>query len=159
MIQRVQSLFLLGVAVCLIAMLFFPIWQKIDVESQRGTTLKAYATESYSGTEETTLKYFPAATLGILAIVGSLIAIFEMFQYRSRLSQIKLGALNSLVMAGVLGLSVYFTFRLEQSLASQDQGHYELGMYLPAIALICNLLANRFIRRDENLVRSVDRIR
>ncbi|MDH3711846.1 MAG: DUF4293 domain-containing protein [Cyclobacteriaceae bacterium] len=32
-------------------------------------------------------------------------------------------------------------------------------MYLPAVALILNLLANRFIRRDESLVRSVDRLR
>ena len=33
------------------------------------------------------------------------------------------------------------------------------GLFLPAAALICNMIANRFIRKDERLVRSVDRIR
>ena len=71
----------------------------------------------------------------------------------------KLGALNSLVLAGFLGLSVYFTFRMEKMIGVAGEGTYEFGMYLPAVALICNLLANRFIRKDEALVRSVDRIR
>jgi hypothetical protein len=34
-----------------------------------------------------------------------------------------------------------------------------MGLYLPIAAMICNILANRFIRRDENLVRSADRMR
>jgi hypothetical protein len=37
--------------------------------------------------------------------------------------------------------------------------NYEIGFFLVIIAMICNILANRFIRRDENLVRSADRMR
>ncbi|MDH3711287.1 MAG: DUF4293 domain-containing protein [Cyclobacteriaceae bacterium] len=159
MIQRVQSLFLLGVAVCLITMLFFPIWEKVDLEAQTSTTLKAYVAEVVTSGEQSEVFYFPAAIVGFLAIVGAVIALFELFQYRSRLNQIKLGALNSLVMAGIMGVCVYLTFRFEQNIAGNGQGEYQMGMYLPAVALILNLLANRFIRRDESLVRSVDRLR
>lgn len=159
MIQRVQSLFLLGVVISLLATLYFPIWQKIDVDQQSGVILKAYATEVHQASQGIEVVHLPAVIVAILIIIGILVAIFEIFQFRNRLNQIKLGALNSLVMAGALGLCVYLTFRLEQTIPAESQGEYELGMYLPAIALIFNLLANRFIRKDHELVRSVDRIR
>ena len=159
MIQRVQSLFLLGVAVCLIATLFLPIWEKTDSENDSGVVLEVFFTEVQSKDQSVTREFFPTAILGILAITGIGIALFEMIKYRNRISQMKLGALNSLVIAGFLGLAVYFTFSIEKMVTFSEQGTYELGMYLPALALIFNLLANRFIRKDEALIRSVDRIR
>ncbi len=159
MIQRVQSLFLVGVVTCLIATLFFPIWQKIDSATQSGITLDALGTEIYSTDTGHQEDSFPAMIIGILAAAGAAVALLEIFQYKNRLNQIKLGALNSLLMAAVLGFSVYLTFELEKEFPSQNQGEYLMGMYFPAIALILNLLANRFIRRDEALVRSVDRLR
>lgn len=159
MIQRVQSLFLIGVVICLVVTLFNPIWQKFDPESQTGAVLKVLYTEIHSPDQAVSQEYFPTVFLAILALTGIVVAIVEIFQYRNRLTQMKLGALNSLVLAGFLGLSVYFTFRMEKMISVAGEGTYELGMYLPAAALICNLLANRFIRKDESLVRSVDRIR
>ena len=159
MIQRVQSLFLLAAALCLIVMLFFPVWEKVDTSTQSSLVLRPTATISTTLEEGSSIYHFPAAIVGILAVTGALISLYSLFQYRNRLTQVKLGALNSLVMAAVLGLCVYLTFRLEQSMAGDTQGQYEIGMYLPAVALIFNLLANRFIRKDEALVRSVDRIR
>ena len=50
--------------------------------------------------------------------------------------------------------------RGQQEFAPDSMGQYMLpGFFLPAIAMVFNILANRFIRRDENLVRSVDRLR
>ena len=159
MIQRVQSLFLLGVAVCLIATLFLPIWEKTDSANGSGVALEVFFTEIKSQDQPVSREFFPTAILGILAITGIGIAMFELIKYRNRLSQMKLGALNSLVIAGFLGLAVYFTFSLEKMVTYSEQGAYDFGMYLPAVALIFNLLANRFIRKDEALIRSVDRIR
>jgi len=56
------------------------------------------------------------------------------------------------VMAG----SVYFASQLAETYPG---GKYGFGLYLPGIAVIGNLLANRFIRRDEKLVREADRLR
>ena len=159
MIQRVQSLFLLGVVICLTGSLFFPVWEKKDLNTNSGAILEVFFTEVHSMNQPVVREYFPTAILGILAVIGIGVAIFEIFKYRSRLSQMKLGALNSLVVAGFLGLAVYFTFRMEKIVSLPGEGSYEFGMYLPVIALICNLLANRFIRKDDALVRSVDRIR
>ncbi len=159
MIQRVQSLFLIAVVVCLVTAQFFPVWQKLDATGETGALLKVTHTEIYSPPEPVSREYFPTAVLGLLILVGIVVAVVALFRFRNRMLQLKLGAVNSLVLAGFLGLSVYFTFRMEQMIPLAGEGTYDFGMYLPAAALICNLLANRFIRKDEALVRSVDRIR
>ena len=87
------------------------------------------------------------------------VALFSIFQYHDRLRQIKLGALNSLLMAGVVGSSFYFILKAEKMLGIGQQGQYLFGFYLGMVALLFNSLANRFIRKDEKLVRESDRIR
>jgi hypothetical protein len=159
MIQRVQSLFLAGAVICLVASMFFPVWQKIDPEHNTGVVLKAFYTEMHTQDQTVRQEYFPTVVLSLLAITGMVVALFEILAYRNRIKQMKLGAVNSLILAGFLGLSVYFTFRMEKMVSVAGEGSYDFGMYLPAVALILNLLANRFIRKDEALVRSVDRIR
>ena len=72
----------------------------------------------------------------------------------------KLGLLNSLVMAALMGCAFYFSSYVgEDLIKTQEQGEYLSGFYLPAVGLLMNVLANRFIKRDEDLVRSMDRLR
>ena len=94
-----------------------------------------------------------------LAIVSALIAIFSIFQYTNRLRQIQLGALNAMVVMITMFLCLYYILKSESVVSPQLQGTYLIGFYFPVVALLCNLMANRFIRRDEQLVRSADRIR
>lgn len=47
----------------------------------------------------------------------------------------------------------------EAMLDPAHQGRFLSGFYLLFIALFSNIMSNRLIRRDENLVRSMDRIR
>jgi len=160
MIQRVQSLFLLGVAICMLLALVFPIWEKDYIENDKKLQIYAlYSKEVQPDNGETIEEYFPYALAGIFGIMAAVVALVEIFKYKNRLTQIKLGALNSLLMSAFLGIALYLTFQSEKIVAPGNQGDYELGLFLPCIALILNVLANRFIRKDERLVRSVDRIR
>jgi hypothetical protein len=61
-------------------------------------------------------------------------------------------------MAATVGSAFYFANQLIRShdIVSQQ---YSLGLYLPVVAVIANFLANRFIMRDEKLVRDSDRLR
>ncbi len=97
--------------------------------------------------------------IAAFATLSAIVAFYEIFRYKNRLTQLKLGFLNVLLMMVVLGSTVYFIFEGETLSANATQGDFETGIYLPGLALIFNLLANRFIRRDEQLVRSVDRLR
>lgn len=159
MIQRVQSVFLFLIVVAMSAMFFVPIWAKTNPANGQEYVLDAYKLAPAAATasaEATTNTIF----IAILAGVAGLIALYEIFQYKNRLTQMKLGMLNSLVMAGLMGCGFYFSSYVGEDLVkTPEQGEYLSGFYLPAVGLLLNVLANRFIKRDEDLVRSMDRLR
>jgi hypothetical protein len=163
MIQRIQTIFLFLVAVCMIVYLFFPLWQKVDAEVNEVVTINAFQMvyESYNPEtgDRTLISEKSTIVISILAVVAAAISLFSIFQYHDRLKQIKLGALNSLIMAGVVGSSFYFILKAEKMLSVMQQGQYLFGFYLGMGALLLNSIANRFIRKDEKLVRESDRIR
>jgi hypothetical protein len=105
------------------------------------------------------LIYLPYAYSGGIAILTILIAWIEIFKYKNRLTQIKLGTLNSLLITGSLVYLVYLTYKAQSEILPNILGEYKIGLFMPAIALVLNSIANRFIRKDEKLIRSVDRIR
>ena len=138
----------------MISMIFFPVWRAIDNGVEKMLFPLHYTVKTG---EVRDIVYFPYALCAILAIAAATVAIIEIGKFENRLLQLKLGALNSLLMAGALGSAVYFA--IQQIKLNQIAGQYEFGMWLPAIAMVSNLIANRFIRRDEKLVKDADRIR
>ncbi|MDH5609285.1 MAG: DUF4293 domain-containing protein [Cyclobacteriaceae bacterium] len=163
MIQRIQSVFLLLVAAAMIAMLFFPLWEKIDFTTSEVATMNAFSLKFETFDDATgqrnVIMEKNVLYISIGALLAALVALFSIFQYTNRLRQIQLGALNSFLIAATMGLALWFVFKGEALLAVAQQGNYLFGFYLPMGALVFNMLANRFIRRDEQLVRSADRLR
>jgi drug/metabolite transporter (DMT)-like permease len=146
----------------MILSIIFPSWQKAGNQVGEIVTLNAVSLEHVQ--DGTVANSTPTFYIAILAVASALVAFYSLSQFKNRLTQIKLGALNSLLMAGVLGLILYFSRQGEEMLPQTNQTaagfeNYELGFFLVIIAMVCNILANRFIRRDENLVRSADRMR
>jgi hypothetical protein len=142
--------------------LVFDIWQETDLEGGEQVVLNAYSLSVYEDPAGEQLQVSREEGTWIIAIFATLAAItafYEIFRYDNRLTQIKLGALNSLFMGATLGFAVYYSFEGEVIIDDATRGNYDIGFILPCIALIMNVLANRFIRRDEKLVRSVDRLR
>ena len=140
--------------VSLFATIFLPIWVYQVGEGQSHQLYALHYTVIENGARSTV--YFPYCLTAILAIAAITVAIIEIRKFKNRLLQMKLGALNSLFMAGTIASAVIFS---NQLIKEYQGGHYGLGLWLPGIAVICNLLANRFIRRDEKLVRDSDRLR
>lgn len=162
MIYRIQSLLLLGVVICMILLLVLPIWHETNAENTEMAQLNAYGLvhQNMEAAEATpiTENRLPLM-IAVTAVLAGIIAFAEIFQYKNRLTQMKLGALNALIMAITLGSAWYFSYKAEAWVAPQTQGNYDAGFFVLPIALLLNVLANRFIRRDEKLVRSVDRLR
>lgn len=166
MIQRIQTILLLGVALCMGLVLAYPIWFETNAEQTQGMMMTAFSTEiiDFGGTmnngdDDTVVSSSANWYIAALAVVAGLVALLSIFQFKNRLNQMKLGALNALLMASTLGLSYYSIFQNEASFSATTQGNISLGFYLPAFAMLLNILSNRFIRKDEKLVKSVDRIR
>ncbi len=159
MLQRIQTLFLLSVVAMMVLFLIFPIW--IGINSDTTITHRIYALFHYqvadNGAQEI-VDYWPYAISGILGILSIIIAIVEIFSFKNRMTQIKLGALNVLIISVSLVTIIWFTNQTYE-LWPESIGKYGLGIFFPAMAIFSNMMANRFIRKDERLVKSMDRIR
>jgi peptidoglycan/LPS O-acetylase OafA/YrhL len=148
--QRIQTVFLVITIGSLLVALVQPIWQ-----AQSGDSL-VVLTPFYlmKGAQYT---YWPYSITAVLAVAGITLAIIEIRRYDNRQAQIKLGALNSLVLACVMISAVWFTSELSKDYTTDFK--YGLGLYLTFVAVISNWLAVRFIRRDERIIKDSERLR
>jgi hypothetical protein len=167
MIQRIQSVFLLILVIAMVSVLFLPLWQKTNPATGEQVVLTAFSllaqplavTDGASAAATSDIGENTMVIAG-LAIIIALVAMYEIFQFKSRFTQIKLGMLNTLLLASLLGSIFYYASYVGDELVkTTTPGDYQAGFYLPVLGLIVNSLANRFIKRDEDLVRSVDRLR
>jgi len=136
MLQRIQTIYLLisaGVSAGLIFV--FNLW----------TTTEDVA--FYAKDDILYLSLF----LGSAAL--SLIAIFK---YNNRQTQFVLGRLNIILNFILLGLFVYRSLNLSGETDVSEKG---IGMLLPIFSIVFLVLANKAIKKDEELVKSVDRLR
>ena len=148
--QRIQTVFLGIAIIALLVSLVFPIWS-IEGNGEINVLTAFYYLKGDQ------YQYNPYSITAILIIGSATLAFIEITKYKNRLTQMKIGALNSLFLVGAIGSATWFATQLIK--AHQVGGHYGAGLWALAIPLFCNLLANRFIRKDERLVRDADRLR
>jgi len=144
----------------MIGMVFFPFWSKKDLDSGSQFFFSSLGISTKNAVGEVLeIHYFPYLIIGILGLVSSGIAFYELFQYRNRLLQIKIGAINSLFMGIALGLAIYFIIQFDKEIFPYSSGSFHEGFYLPAAAMLSNVIANRLIKRDEKTVKNSERMR
>lgn len=89
-----------------------------------------------------------------LSIVLSLLSILS---HTKRQQQFVMGRLNIILNLILLGLFVYHTLNTSGgTTAVPEKG---VGMFLPIFSIVLLVLANKAIKKDEDLVKSVDRLR
>ncbi|MCK6616944.1 MAG: DUF4293 domain-containing protein [Cyclobacteriaceae bacterium] len=147
--QRIQTVFLVITAIALVISLVQPIWLSTD-------NIGSALTPFYYVHGDTFL-YMPYSITAIIGIASITVTVMEIKRYDNRMLQIKLGALNSVLLAGMMICAVWFANKV----AEQNPGNFKYGwgLYMIFVAVISNWLAIRFIRRDERLVRDSDRLR
>ncbi|WP_240034562.1 DUF4293 domain-containing protein [Flavobacterium silvisoli] len=88
-----------------------------------------------------------SATLSLLSILS----------HAKRQQQFVMGRLNIILNLILLGLFVYRTLNLSGEAATVSEKG--IGMFLPIFSIVFLVLANKAIKKDEDLVKSVDRLR
>lgn len=160
MIQRFQTIFLLIIVGVMIAMPFLSLYTKVDPDQGHVYMLTALALKTLGSNGDLIRSVMiPYCATACLSILIGFVALIEIFQYNNRLLQIKLGALNAWLITALIGVILYFSLEMNKSILEDTTGDRGIGFILPAVAILSNLIANRLIRRDENLVRSADRMR
>lgn len=97
---------------------------------------------------------FPIMKVGtsLLVIVGAL----SIFSFKDRKRQLMLNNISIIINALLIGILLYWLLNLSGGIAFPEKG---IEPVFPFIAIICLALANIFIKKDERLVKSVDRLR
>lgn len=154
MIQRIQTLLLFIAIIALGLFNVFPYWEVKAGTIGEGAKLMTYGfTGDVEG--EFFIKYELYPIVAALSGLAIIIALIEVFKYKSRTTQLKLAVANSFLMSINLALMTYFVITLQK----EYEGAFGIGIFIIAFAMIMNILARRFIQKDERLVRSVDRLR
>ncbi len=91
-----------------------------------------------------------------LFLGSAALALISIFMYKNRKSQFMLGRLNIILNFILLGLFVYRSLNLSGETDVSEKG---IGIILPIFSIVFLVLANKAIKKDEDLVKSVDRLR
>ena len=162
MIQRIQSLFLLVAAIIPVVLLFIPVGFVNTPDVQYVYTTLSLKMNIPGGHSIIRL-YYVALSL-LLCSAVSLVALFS-FKNRIRQTQIVSIAMIVYLIALLLMLWVcpdiifkkYFTIK-ETSFEFQF-AHKAVLLILVFVEAVCLFLANKFIKKDEALVKAADRLR
>ncbi|WP_339652000.1 DUF4293 domain-containing protein [uncultured Maribacter sp.] len=136
MIQRIQSFYLLIVAILASVLpFFFNLWINID------------GIEVFADNE---------MLISIVFYIITVLAIWSIVQFKNRKTQFVINRLNMILNFFLLGFFVYRSLNLSGEISVSEKG---IGMLIPVFSIIFLVLANRAIKKDEDLVKSVDRLR
>ncbi len=136
MIQRIQTVFLIIVALLSgVLPLLLPLW--ID-----GDGAVIYAQNILS----IRIAFYVAAALAVLSIIW----------YKNRQHQFVINRLNLLLHLSLLGFFLYRSLSVSGATKIAEK---DIGLLIPVFSIVFLVLANRAIKKDEALVKSVDRLR
>jgi hypothetical protein len=150
MLQRIQTVYLLLSALALT----LTIWMPFAAFDKNGS-VSTFTIFGLSTTQQDLNSWFPYYIVIGLSVALSLFAIT---QFKKRKRQLNLGKINYLLLLTTIVMLFLDSDNIGQKLAI-EKIQYGFGMYLPVVALAFTFLANRSIKKDEDLVRSVERLR
>ena len=140
MLQRIQTVYLvLALLTSGVLPFFFPLWN----ESTYDTVAEVYFMENTIYT----------AGFGL----STALSLLSILSYNKRQQQFVMNRLNIILNLILLGLFVYRSLNLSgEAITVSEKG---IGMFLPIVSIVFLVLANKAIKKDEDLVKSVDRLR
>lgn len=149
MIQRIQTIWLLLAAGSLAGQFTLPYLQTPAEDPARA--LSALSDGALT----------PADNVGLLGltVLGAVVALLAIFLFKNRALQTRLALAASGTGVLLLGLVVFSVNMTLSDVPEGGSAQLALGLALPAAFILFSWLAARSIRKDEALVRSMDRLR
>ncbi|QOW10938.1 DUF4293 family protein [Kaistella flava (ex Peng et al. 2021)] len=94
--------------------------------------------------------------ISVACVILVLFGFISILSYKDRKRQIQLNNISMIINALLLGLLAYWLLTLSGGINFPEKG---IEPVFPLLSIICLLIANVYIRKDERLVKSVDRLR
>lgn len=145
MIQRKQSIWLF-LAALLSGCLFIS-----DIYTSETTVNNVTST--------TTLRILDNYPLLLIALVITILPLVTVFMYKDRKKQVRMTSVSLVGTLSFISLMLVNVTKLSNTVPPPTHGSYKVGAVLPVLSLIFIIMAMVAIRKDEKLVRSMDRLR
>lgn len=146
-----------------------PLFDGTDAESKRNIKQIDEVNEGLSENiaKENISIIFLIGLVGTLLLSGLILATLLVFKNRRLQAKLGIASFLILVLTGIMlfvlahkGPDVLaFYYGEGQNVSEMVNVNYKLGLFLPVIAAICMIIGVILVRKDDNLVKSVDRIR
>lgn len=150
MLQRVQTIFLL------ISVMLFAVTSYFTFASGDLFEVRSYGIRSLDGqTMEDVSTYYFILPMALAAAI----TLFAIFMFGNRQRQMAFVRITFILYAISFALLALCIKDCQTLLTPTDNFTLGVSFYTPFVSLILNMLALRAIRKDDKLVRSVDRIR
>ena len=144
MIQRIQTLYLLSVFVITGVLTNFISFFTLD----QGEGL--FLTNTFTN-NSVLLK-----SVGVFFVLAALLSLITIFSYKKRQNQFVVNRINILINFYLLSVLIYLSLTLPGETQISEKG---IGIYFPIVNIFLLVMANKAIKKDEDLVKSVDRLR
>jgi len=136
MIQRIQSVYL-GLAFVVMGMLPFVFHLWIENDNK--------------------VFFMSNVLYAVLFGLSTSLSLLSLLSFKKRQQQFVMNRLNMILNLILLGLFVFRTLSVSgEAPVVSEKG---IGMFLPALTILLLVFANKAIKKDEDLVKSVDRLR
>ena len=155
MLQRVQTIWLFFATAAIFSLFLFPYLQVFNPDGSARALKVTGVYESVGGQVVQTEAFLG---LTIATVILALIPFIAIFLFKDRKRQMMMCYLS---IACILGFSFWLVQTAKQVLGTirLQTENYGLGVILPSLAVLFIILALRGIRKDEQLIKSADRLR
>lgn len=153
MIQRVQTIFLLLAFILQVIMFILPV---SEFTVKGNNNLIMYATGFVSEGFIIDKMYNTSVVLIFLSFT-SLLTLATIFLYKRRPLQMRICIYNVILTIGFQVVLIWFVHQIGTLINAAVT--YKYPFIFPLVSAILLILAFRYIRKDEKLIRSLDRIR
>jgi len=154
MIQRIQTIYLVLAELLTATLLFLP-YGEIAGKDGKLFVLGIGGLVAENGANSTLIQN--SWPIALVVALNLILLTSIIFQFKNRPQQIKASYLSILLLLGQSAIIYFYVWQASQILG----GSYaiKISTYFPLIAVVLVYLAIKGISQDENLVKSIDRIR
>ena len=156
MIQRIQSVYLLLVIASMASLFFLPL-SSVSTTENNVVSIHVYNVMGHKTFQENVqTQNTPGYPVLVLCLVILTLTLLNLFLFKHIQKQIKLCQLIMLLIVVLIAL----VFQQSEVVAT-EKTHvvYHVGTYVTVASILWVFLASKAIKKDEELVRSADRLR
>lgn len=162
MLQRIQTIFMFFALIAGILIFFFPVASYISDTNYLTFfihTIKDMVPDPFAESSTGDGQFGQWFTLPLAAgqFIIIVLLFYTIFQFKKRILQIRLNLLNIFLNVLLVGGIFYYTTMIEGKTGAVSD--YGIAAIFPLIAIILLFVANFYIRKDEKLIRSSNRLR